>query len=526
LATKRGEIGSRMSDTRRASLLPLFAVFLAWFLGLWSLADQSMWVDEWFTNYNIGRSWADFLPSVIATERRPPLHFALLKLWSSLAGNEELPLRLYSAAMVALSVALLYALGRRLLDRRAAAAATFLLAISPFWLLYGRMIRAYSQTMMLSLGATLLLVIAIGHAGTRRAWWVAYALAASALIYTDYSGLPILAAHGVYILTTWRAARLRSIFFWLIAMAAVGVAYLAWLPSILSATDREVRLTDLAGGPVGFAVKLAVPFYVWSAGETLYPWSYFGLGVVTAIIMGLLAAWGFWRTGHTRPPAAVLLLAWLLLPLLFTATLLSLVATDITFLNAASRTPGSVPAYLLAVAAGWAALPRCGRWRFLRGAALVLILAGALVSTANYFGGRQFLNPIYALPTRAVVQEVARQAGPGDLILAERDTLLGHYYTQTSGVAAYQDVDPPANLRWIDQHAPPAIWLVTFGRDSTEGAFGTPDLLAALAPAYRLAAEEGYGPVEPTYAAIKQRITGRPSYTDKLKVQRYTRSLP
>jgi hypothetical protein len=415
------------------------------------------------------------------------------------------------------------------------------------------MIRAYSQTMMLSAAATLLLLVAVqanhapsanrsgsvdlpgggDHAAPARSWgrtpwlwWGAYALAAAALIYTDYSGLPILAAHGAYILTTWRASRLRTISAWLLTMVAVGLVYLPWLPSILSATDRSVRLTDLAGGPLGFGVKLAVPFYVWSAGETLYPWSWFGLGALTALIVGLLAAWGLWRQGRVRPATAVLLLAWLVLPLLFTATLLSLVATDITFLNAASRTPGSVPAYLLAAGGGWAALPVLGRWRFVRVAALILILAGALVSTANYFQGRQFLNPIYALPTLSVAQEIARSVQPDDLILAERDTLIGHYYTQDPGLAAYQDVDPAANLQWIDQHAPSTIWLITFGRDSTEGAFGTPDLLAALAPTYRLAAEEGYGPVEPTYAAVKQRITGRPSYTEKLKIQRFARIDP
>jgi hypothetical protein len=222
----------------------------------------------------------------------------------------------------------------------------------------------------------------------------------------------------------------------------------------------------------------------------------------------------------------VLLLAWLALPLLFTATLLSLVATDITFLNAASRTPGGVPAYLLAAAGGWAALPMIGRWRWLRTGVPALILLASVAAAANYFGGRQFLNPIYALPTRAVVQEVAGQVQPGDLILGERDTLFGHYYAEAPGAGAYQDVDPTTNLRWIEEQAPPAIWLVTFGRDSTEGAFGTPTLLAALTSTYRLAAEEGYGPVDPTYAAIKQRITGRPSYADKLIIERYTRITP
>ena len=497
-------------------------MLLAWLLGCWQLGAQSMWVDEWFTNYNVGKTWTEFLPSVMATERRPPLHFALLKLWALLAGSEEFALRIYSVGLLVLSVALIYAVGKRLLRPQAAAVAALLLGASPFWLLYGRMIRAYSQTMMLALAATLLLLLAVRRG---RSWWAAYVLATTALIYTDYSGLPILAAHGVYVLASWRVTRhsptaqrsWRLPGAWLAAMVAVGLLYVPWLPAILKATDRSVRITDLAGGPVGFTVKLLVPLYTWSVGETLYPWQ--PLGALAALVMGLLALWGLWKTWRSTHAEGWLLAAWLVLPLLFTATLLALVATDITFLNAASRTPGAAPAYFLAAAGGLAALRR----RWLQAAAALCLAVGIAAATVNYFNGVQYLNPIYALPTRALAAEVAAQAQPGDLILGERDTLLGYYYGLHPGAAEYQDVDPQTNLAWIEQHAPSRIWLVTFGRDSTEGAFGTPELRAALAAAYKPRAASGYGPVEPLYQAIKQRLTGRPAYAEKLTIQQFTR---
>ena len=495
----------------------LLSVLLTWLLGCWQLGSQSMWIDEWFTNLSISKPWADFLPWVIATERRPPLHFALLKLWTIVAGREELAMRLYSVGMVVLAVALIYALGRRLLQAHAAALAALLLAVSPFWLLYGRMIRAYSQTMMLALAATLLLVIAIRRGP---GWWVAYMLAASALIYTDYSGLPVLAAQGVYVTAVWATSSPRSwtpLRAWLLAMVAVALLYVPWLPSILAATERNVRITDLAGGPVGFAVKLALPLYTWGVGETIYPWN--PLGTAAALVMGLLALWGLWMTWRARQATGWLLAAWLALPLLFTATLLALVATDITFLNAASRTPGAAPAYVMAVAGGLVALPR----RWLQAVAVVCIMTGYVTATLNYFGGVQYLNPIYALPTRALAAELAVQAQPGDLILAERDTLMGYYYNLHPGAATYQDVDPAADLGWIEQHDPPTIWLVTFGRDSTEGAFGASGLRAQLETSYTPGPTRGYGPVEPAYQAFKQRLTGRLPYADKLTIQPFHR---
>lgn len=503
-----------------ARLGMLAALLANWALLLAGLAQQSLWVDEWYTRYSLRQPWAGLLPSIEAIERRPPFYYALLKLWSEVAGGEELALRLWSVVMVVLAVALLYALGVRLFDRRTALVAAWLLALSPFWLLYGRMIRSYSLTMLLALLATLLLVLAVRQG---RWWWAAYGLAAAALVYTDYSGLPVLAAHGVYVLALTRRRTLRLLAAWLVTMVAVGLVYLLWLPAILRATSRSVRITDLAGGPVGFSVKLAMPFFVWGAGETIYPWN--PLGLVAALVAGLLLVWGLWRTLRTRAATGWLLLAWLALPLLFTATLLALIATDITFLNSASRTPGAYPAFALAMAAGLWALRR----QWLRYVAAACIVGGLAAAIFNCFAGREYLNPIYAIPTRAIAADLAQQAGPDDLILAERDTLVGDYYqaqtqAQTGaepGKATYQDVDPAQNLAWIEQHQPPRVWVVTFGRDSTEGAFGTPELLQQLQQGYAPGQATHYGPVEPSYRAIKQRLTGRPAYDYKLTVTRY-----
>jgi hypothetical protein len=509
-------------------IVALGSVLLAWLLGLWQLRAQSMWIDEWFTQHSTNQAWPDFLPWLLAAERRPPLYYALLKLWSGAAGQEEFALRLYSIGMVLLAVALTVALGRRLLNYGTGVLGGLLLAASPFWLLYGRMIRAYSQTMALALAATLLLVLALRQG---RAWWALYVLAATALIYTDYSGLPILAAHGLYVLAVWAAAprRWTPLLPWLGAMAAAALLYLPWIPAILLATDRTVRITDLAGGPFGFSVKLGMPLYVWAAGETIYPWH--PLGALTALVIGAAALWGLWTAWQRQRATGILLAASLALPLLFTATLLAYVATDITFLNAASRTPGAAPAYFLAAAAGLVALRR----RPLQAAALACIAAGMAVATFHYFGGVQYLNPIYALPVRAAAAELAAKVQPGDLILAERDTLFGYYYGAPHagygpppgavqvGAATYQDVDPEANLAWIAAHQPPNVWLVTFGRDSTEGAFGTPELLGSLQAEYTPRAAVGYGPVEPLYQAIKERLTGRAAYADKLTIQQFVR---
>lgn len=491
---------------------PVLPLLIWWTLALAFLAQQSMWIDEWFTQARATDNWEVLIANVIASERRPPLHYVLVKLWIQLAGETEYAMRLLSIAAVLVSGALLYALGRRLLGKTAATWALWLVALSPFWLLYGRMIRAYSLTMALALLLTWLLLQVLRRGGL---WWLGYVAAGIALLYTDYSGLAVVAAHGLYVLVTTRSLRRGQVVGWFAAAAAVGLAFVPWLTVMAAQAARDVRVTDLAGGPVGFVLKLATPFFVWGAGESIYPWH--PLGLLGAVAAGLLWLWGLVAAFRSRRDCFWLLLWSFAMPLLFTATLLTLIATDITFLNAAARSPAAAPFFYLAAANGIAAV----RWRWLRWAAAALVFAGFLAATVNYFRGEQLLNPIYVVPARAAAAELAQSAGPNDLILAEPDTLIGHYYGLKPGAAIYRDLTaahlpiPPA------PNLPDAIYVITFGRDSTANSYATDELAAWLAQHYRLAEAQGYGPVAPLYQAVKERITGRPSYAYKLTVQKY-----
>ena len=499
---------------RRILTQPCCALLVWWALSLFALANQSMWIDEWFTWSHNQVPWGEFLPRIIDTERRPPLYHLLANLWGEAVGDSEYALRLLSIAAVSVSCALIYALGRQVLGKRAAVWALWLLALSPFWLLYGRMMRAYSLTMTLALLLTWLLWQGLRRGGL---WWLIYAVAGAALLYTDYSGLAVVAAHGLYLLFTLRRQGWRRIGGWFVAVTVMGLAFTPWLAVVATQVTRDVRITDLAGGPVGFALKLATPFFSWGAGESIYPWHPLGLFGATAA--GVLWLWGLGAAFHARRDLFWLLLWSFVLPLLFTATLLTLIATDITFLNAAARSPAAAPFFYLAIANGVIAV----RQRWLRWAMVALIFAGFAAATANYHRGEQLLNPIYVVPARAVAAELAAVAGPNDLILAEPDTLVGYYYYRTPGAATLREIAPAEDVNGITDTQPEAVYIVTFGRDSTLSSFTTDRFPTWLARHYQLSEEQGYAPVAPRYQAIKQRLTGRPAYAYKLTVQKYTR---
>ena len=257
----------------------MLSVLLAWLLGCWQLGSQSMWIDEWFTNSNIGKSGPISCPRLSPPNaaRRCILPCSSCGRCGRPGGTGAAPLQCgYGGAGGGAHLCAGHAACCRHMLLRLAA---LLLAISPFWLLYGRMIRAYSQTMMLAAGGN----AAAGNRHTPRAWLVGGLCAGS--VGLDLHGLQRPCRFWQHTgCTSWQSGSpldprswtpLRA---WLLAMVAVALLYVPWLPSILAATDRNVRITDLAGGPVGFAVKLGMPLYTWGVGETLYPWNPLGIG--------------------------------------------------------------------------------------------------------------------------------------------------------------------------------------------------------------------------------------------------------
>jgi len=491
-------------------VLPI--LWVAWALFLARLNSLSLWIDEWFTVDIIRAPWAQFLSHIVATERRPPLHYAFLKLWTSFTGDGEFTLRVYSVVMTLLAIATLYTLGRCLQGHRVGFIGALLLAGSPFAVLYGRMIRAYTQTMLLGVVATWLLWRALKKPSNRR--WLAYGLSAVALLYTDYSGVPLVIAHLFSILALPPTRRLWRR--WLITFLSIALACFPLLPLTLAQKEHPARLTDLARETSGFLLKLIYPFYSWGAGETIFPWH--PVALPSVMVCSLLLLVGLVTLFRTSRAGFWLLISLLGFSLLFIALLTTFIATDIPFINSASRIPAAVVMFYLGVASGWIALSR----RWLRWIGGLLIGVAFTCALWNYYNGNQFHNPIYAVPIRQVVEEVRMKCAPGDLIIAEADTLFGYYYQQNPGPALYQDADYIANKAYIQNYRPDRVWLVTFGRDSTSGVGRTEELAQWLRQVYPKVEVLGYVSQDMVYRRVKELLLDRPAYAYKLMIRIYS----
>jgi hypothetical protein len=523
------QIASRKSQIASILLILLIAAGLLYA----SVSGRSLWIDELYTVREVVEpSIPVLVEQVIQAERRPPIYFLALHVWSGLVGSGETVQRAFSVACLLLSLPLVYLLGRRLGGEMVARWSLVLTAASPFLILYGPMVRAYSLTLLLGCLSTLAFLR--WRERPTAISWLGYVVAALALIYTDYVGLALVLAQGLLGFRTPTNAddqgensknneNPRSSAFvrvqFLAAFGLLALAYLPWVGVIVAQVGRPVIPADFAQSLSGYVLKMAYPFYSFSLGETIFPWHPAAVLGCLAVAFLAVMALAFWRESAARASALALFLG---LPLAFTIFLLSTFATDITFLNVASRTALAAPYFYIFLAGGLARpgrSPQTGQvW------AVALLAVAWIVSLANLYTGRQYHNPIYAVPMRQIAQQVVADSRPGDVVVADPDSIFDYYLARTgSGTTLPLLSSVEADTLPGLQATPPArLWLVTLGRDRTRAMEPT-ELLAWLAENYRLAESRGYVPQDPLYQRVKQRLLHRPDYEYKAVVRLYAR---
>jgi hypothetical protein len=376
------------------------ALLAGYALSMVNLTAQSVWVDEGFTWF---ATQHDLLP-LLRSDAHPPLYFALMRLWTLLTGDSALAMRFFSVLMGALALALTARLGGLLAARAdlpaagrwLPAAAALVMSLSDMFVYIAQEARPYTFHIVLALLAAYAMLRAETQPCPR--WWILWALAGAALLYTQYYGAWWLLAQGIYVLVCWRGAhRLRG----LGLLVAVGAAFLPWalgmvLPYQLAATGAHTRTdtSDLA--------TLGRYLTAYFSGQ----WPLV-LGVAG---VGLAAALG-WAQPRMRRGRALVLWVWaaFVLPVLLTFILNAFSAR----LLYDYRLSQIVPACALAVALGWVWFPRGVRAFLL----VVMAVYGLLYVDAYRYKedwrGMSAAIAAHVLPTDSVVVDF----GGGDFQL-------------------------------------------------------------------------------------------------------------
>jgi hypothetical protein len=219
-------------------------LLLSFFLRVYRIGEQRVWWDEGWSVWVARFPALDILRQT-GNDVHPPVYFELLHLWRVISGDSEAGLRLLSAFLGLLAVALTYALGRRMARgasspgwaSAAGVLAALLLGVSRFAIAWSQEIRMYAL-------ATALAALAVWAA--RRVWERGRASDRMTYVLATVGGL----------LTLYLFAPV-----WL----AINIAWLATLgrSHSLNPSQREGEVRRGAAGWIGLQLLIAALFLPW-----------------------------------------------------------------------------------------------------------------------------------------------------------------------------------------------------------------------------------------------------------------------
>ena len=176
-------------------------LLLALGLRLVNLGGRTLWYDEafavLFAEQGLDAMRAGTLEQVdgSAADVHPLLYYATLHGWMDVCGQSAAAVRLYSALVGVLSVAVIYGLARDWFGESTARAAALIAAVAPFHVQYSQEARMYAL-----LGLALLLTTwAYWRAwqGRRPAWWIVFGVLAGISMYRAAACGAVLLALGL-----------------------------------------------------------------------------------------------------------------------------------------------------------------------------------------------------------------------------------------------------------------------------------------------------------------------------------------
>ncbi|MFN2609104.1 MAG: hypothetical protein ABR511_14625 [Acidimicrobiales bacterium] len=285
-------------------LVLLLAVLWGRAAGVW------FWVDEGMS-VGISSHALSAIPHLLTHDGSPPLYYVLLHAWMAVFGSSEPATHLLSLLAALATVPVGLWAGWSLRDRRTGWILAVLLGLNPFLATYANETRMYSLVVLFGL----LTVATFAHAFVlrRRHYVPAFALSLTLLAYTHNWGLLLGVGAGVALMVcAFTSPEPRRVLLdGVLAFGAVAVAYLPWVPTLLTQiahtgapfsqppTLERARSDILAvfGDPVA-VVALGLGAGAALVGILRPPWDRRSLGIVVATVIpsvALAVGWLFSR---------------------------------------------------------------------------------------------------------------------------------------------------------------------------------------------------------------------------------------
>ena len=303
-----------MTNKKALSILFL-ALILTSAFEIYNLTKISLWHDEAFSALLIKYDFGEMIYR-IGLDVHPPFYYIVLRGWDSLFGNSLFSLRAFSVFFSILMVLAAYLLVKEAFrNRKLALFSSLLLAFSSFQIQYAMEARMYVLGTFLIILSSYFILKALKTKNW--SWWLLYALAVSAGIYTHYYVFFSVLAQGIFLLC-WvfkesrfsLAAWLKNKTLWLAsgAYGLVALFYLPWLNIFLRQLGQVQESYWIP--PMG---PLSVPntFFKMTTGGQIDQYRFWYISIALMILILIAAVYALRKI---KPSAKWLIFLSLVIP--------------------------------------------------------------------------------------------------------------------------------------------------------------------------------------------------------------------
>ena len=450
-------------------LILVFVLITGAILRIYDLGNKSFWVDELLSiqsSKDIVDVASFFADNTI--NAHPPLYFLFLKIWSVFSDG-EVYLRLLSVIFGILSILATYLLGRQFLEREASVIASFLVAISPFLLLFDREVRMYPQFVFFTLISLFFFIKALRE--NKNEYWVGFTFFTVLNTYTHYHAFLVIASMWVFYflrLKTYKPLWKKA----LISQVVIAICFSFWMPSFLIHVEKWSVLGEgfeRFPSIFGLWVQPLYLFFSYSLGQTLLPWNLPIVipGILIFMFTFFLGMKSFLKSSETLTFFSVFLFIPIFLSLLISNSMPRYMA----FL---------APLFYLVIGRGISGMS-LNRLKII---IVFIILITLGFSLRNYYQNREFHILANTDPWHEVGQYLKENYQRGDFVMSIGDNLPVSYY---SGLKIVDLGDEPVRKLMELNESNKGIWLIVSN------------------PAYKKQAEEGIRWMNGHYSLISEK---------------------
>jgi len=519
--------GAKTGDVKRYTdrLTLLLMLLLSAGLLFHQLDRPSLSVDE-FVNVGIdvGSVFSILHKLAVGNDLHPPLSHVVSSFWTGVFGQHEWTVRSIWALVGVFTVAATYRLGRELASSRTGVLSALLVCCLSTFLLYTRFVKYYSLTMCLAV-LLALAFISWYERPLSSARLVPYGVLLLLYLYTDYFGPAMwVVFSNLVVLARFLSGnagrRTQPYVRWVVAQGCVVLGWLPWIGFAgrhTSVVIHGLATADMTSGLFGTLIKVVYGLYSFSVGETLFPWHLLAVLGGAAVAVSVLGSVHVHR-GRGLVPSVSWAAMFSTMSIVVVGVLLSTLIQGVPFVAFANHILFALPFYSVWLASGILKI-RSPRFAYV---VLAMVLSMRIEGLINYFAGAEFHNPIYAVPTREIVEDLAKSASPDDLVIAAPDTGVPFYvnrlpYWNTEIVNPFEGTE---GVDIAEGHWPDRIWLFVFGRDRTRSA-RLAQVKMLIDSRCALEFDRGFAEQAPLYRRMKTVLFERSAYRYKLSLYVY-----